>query len=57
MAFKFVIKPIVFADAEDAVAYYEKKSKGLGKLFYDNFLTSLDDIQHKPFLFLILKNL
>jgi toxin ParE1/3/4 len=55
MAFKFVIKPIVFAEAEDAVAYYEKKSKGLGKRFYDNFLTSLDDIQHKPFTFSYIK--
>ena len=56
MAFRIVIKPIVFADAEEAVAYYEKKSNGLGKRFYNNFLTSLDDIEHKPFTYSILKN-
>lgn len=49
MAFKILIKPIVFADADEAVNYYEKKSKGLGKRFYNNFIESLNDIQQRPF--------
>ena len=49
MAFKLVIKPIVFDDAEEAVAYYENKWTGLGKRFYNNFLQSLDDIKANPF--------
>lgn len=55
MAFKLIIKPIVFADADDAVAYYERKSKGLGKRFYNNLLTSLEDIQQNPFTFSYIK--
>jgi len=38
MAFKLVIKPIVFVDAEETIVYYEKKSSGLGKRFYANLL-------------------
>ena len=56
MAFKLLIKPIVFADAEEAIAYYEKKSKGLGKRFYNNFLIALDHIETKPFAFSYIKN-
>ena len=38
MAFKLVIKLIVFADAEEAIVYYEKKLSVLGKCFYANLL-------------------
>jgi len=55
MAFKLVIKPIVFADAEEAVVYYEKKSNNLGKHFYNNFLIAIDDIQTNPFTFSYIK--
>ena len=55
MAFKIIIKPVVFADAEDAVIYYEKKSKGLGKRFYKNFLAALNEIQAKPFTYSFIK--
>ncbi len=48
MVFKLVIKPIVIFDIEEAVDYYEKKVNGLGKLFYNQFLFSLSDIQIKP---------
>ncbi len=55
MAFKIIIKPIVFIDAEEAVIYYEKKSKGLGKRFYNNFLIAVNDIQLKPFTYSYIK--
>ncbi len=57
MAFKIVIMPIVFSDAEEAVVYYEKKLQGLGKRFYNSFLFALDEIQVKPFTFLTSKNM
>ncbi|MDQ3683528.1 MAG: hypothetical protein M3352_10740 [Bacteroidota bacterium] len=56
MAFKLIIKPIVFADADEAVIYYEKKAAGLGKRFYAIFLHSLNKIQNKPFTFSYIKN-
>ena len=49
MVFEVVIKPIVFLDAEEAVKYYEKKVPGLGRRFYNSFITSLGEIEHKPF--------
>ncbi|MDE3143748.1 MAG: hypothetical protein KGL19_06320 [Bacteroidota bacterium] len=49
MAFKIIIKPIVFLDAEEAILYYENQSSGLGKKFYDQFLLSLNNIQLNPF--------
>lgn len=49
MAFKLIIKPIVFSDLEEAVEYYEKKVHGLGRRFYNQFLDALEDIQGKPF--------
>jgi hypothetical protein len=55
MAFKVLVKPIVFLDAEDAVSYYEKKSKGLGKRFYKSFLNSLNEISAKPFVYSFVK--
>ncbi len=49
MAFKLVIKPIVFADTDEAVGYYEMKLKGLGNRFYISFLSTIDNIQTNPF--------
>lgn len=37
MAFKLLIKPIVFVDIDEAVDYNEKKVNGLGKRFYNHF--------------------
>lgn len=45
MAFKIIIKPITFADAEEAVIFYEKRLTGLGKRFYNSFLFALEEIQ------------
>jgi mRNA-degrading endonuclease RelE of RelBE toxin-antitoxin system len=56
MAFELVIKPIVFLDVEDAINYYEKQSKGLGKRFYDSFLTTLQNIQFHPHHYTIVYN-
>jgi hypothetical protein len=55
MAFKIVIKPIVFSDTEEAVIYYENKLPGLGKRFYNSFLFALDEIQLKPSTFSFVK--
>ena len=49
MAFELIIKPIVFADTEEAVEYYEKKSKGLGNRFLYNLFAALEEIQSHPF--------
>lgn len=56
MVFDIIIKPIVFLDAEEAIAYYESKSKGLGKRFYDNFLSSLREIKINPHHYSYIKN-
>ena len=48
MAIELIIKPIAFLDVEDAISYYEQKSKGLGKRFYDSFLATLQNIQSHP---------
>src|SRR6476620_137015 len=55
MAFKIVIKPIVFSDAQEAVVYYEKKLPGLGMRFYTSFLSALNEIQLKPSTFSYIK--
>jgi hypothetical protein len=48
MVFDVIIKPIVFLDVEEAVLYYESKSKGLGKRFYNNFIIALAEIEINP---------
>jgi plasmid stabilization system protein ParE len=48
MAFELIIKPIVFLDVEDAISYYEQRSQGLGKRFYDSFLSTIQSIQAHP---------
>ena len=55
MAFKLLIKPIVFVDVDEAVDYYERKVNGLGKRFYNHFLTSLENIQNRPFTYSYVK--
>jgi hypothetical protein len=55
MDFKLLIKPIVFVDADEAVAYYEEISPGLGNRFYQNFLASIDRIQKHPLNYTIVK--
>ncbi|MGI8950036.1 MAG: hypothetical protein ACR2FN_00480 [Chitinophagaceae bacterium] len=56
MAFNLVIKPIVFADADEALIYSENRLNGLGKRFYNNFLLAMEEIQEKPFTFSYIKN-
>jgi mRNA-degrading endonuclease RelE of RelBE toxin-antitoxin system len=55
MAYKVVIKTLVFADAEDAFTWYNKQIDGLGNRFYHHFLNTLDNIQAKPLTFSYLK--
>lgn len=56
MGFEIVIKPIVFLDVDDAIAYYEKQSKGLGNRFFKHFLSTLENIQTKPFTYSFVKD-
>ncbi len=55
MAYKVVIKPLVFADAEDAFIWYNKQIEGLCNRFYHHFLNTVDTIQAKPYTFSYLK--
>jgi len=56
MVFKLIIKPIVFVDVDEAVDYYENKVGGLGKRFYNNFLSSVGTIHDKPFIHSYIKD-
>jgi toxin ParE1/3/4 len=55
MAYKVIVKPLVFIDADDAYQWYDKQLKGLGNRFYKSFLVTLDNIQVNPFSFSYLK--
>ena len=55
MAFKILIKPIVFIDTDEAVSYYENQLQGLGQKFYSNFLLSLNNVQQQPFIYTFVK--
>jgi plasmid stabilization system protein ParE len=48
MAFKVIIKPVVWLDMDEAVDWYKKKSPGLGKRFYKNFDRAIDKILERP---------
>lgn len=48
MDFELILKPIVFSDLDDAVFFYESRVKGLGKKFYSQFLSCLEDIKTAP---------
>ena len=54
--FEVIIKPIVFLDTDEAVVYYEKQLKGLGKRFFKHFLLTLESIQTKPFTYSFVKD-
>lgn len=56
MVFELLIKPIVFVDIEKAAEYYENQLDGLGKLFYNQFLASLGDIQNQPLTYSYVKD-
>lgn len=38
MAFKIIIKPIVFLDLDEALMWYESEQSGLAQRFYKSFL-------------------
>lgn len=48
MAFKLIIKPIVFIDIEESLIFYKDISNKLSERFYNNFLQSVKDIQLSP---------
>jgi putative addiction module component (TIGR02574 family) len=49
MAFKLQIKPVILLDADEAVRYYEYRLLGLGKRFYTNLLSALNQLLSNPF--------
>lgn len=55
MAYSLIIKPIVFIDAEEAINYYQIKSKGLGNRFYQQIVNTLERIQTNPHTFSYVK--
>jgi ParE toxin of type II toxin-antitoxin system, parDE len=53
MGFKIFITERAQLNIDDAVDYYEFKSKNLGKRFYKDFLSNLKYIAKDPYLFAI----
>ena len=48
MAFKIIIKPIVFLDLDEAINWYEHEQKGLAVRFYKSFETAIERIKKNP---------
>lgn len=48
MVYEPVIKPTVFLDVEEALFFYDKISHHLAIRFYQNFLSSIEEITQAP---------
>ncbi len=48
MVSKVTVKPLAVLDIDEAIEWYEEKSKGLGKRFYLHFQLAIDDILKDP---------
>ncbi len=48
MAFKIVVKPIVWFDLEEAITWYENERQGLGEQFFNNFEDAKEKIEINP---------
>jgi hypothetical protein len=48
MAFKVVIKPIVFIDIDEAVNYYTQESALVAERFYNSVISKIEHIQQSP---------
>ena len=55
MAFKLVLKSIVYWDISESITWYEKKLTGLGKRFFLQFEESINRILANPAAFSFLK--
>lgn len=55
MAYKIIIKPLVFSDVEDAFNWYNKQVVGLGDRYYNQFWITINIIKSQPFVFSYLK--
>jgi len=49
MAFKLIVKPIAYNDIDEAIEWYESKSKGLGKRFLFEIEQLIVKISESPF--------
>jgi len=49
MAFNVLVKPIVYADLDEAIDWYEHKVKGLGKRFLLQVEKARQQIQLNPY--------
>ena len=52
MAFKIIVKPIVFLDLDEALLWYESEQKGLASRFYKSFEDAIERIKRNPHAFL-----
>jgi hypothetical protein len=48
MAFKIIVKPIVFLDIDEAVNFYAQQSVPLAKRFYHTVISRIEHIQKNP---------
>ncbi len=48
MAFKIILKPIVFLDIDEAVNFYAQQSVPLAERFYGTVISKIEHIQHNP---------
>lgn len=55
MAYKLIIKPLVFTDVEEAFKWYNKQIDGLGSRYYNQFWITIENIKSHPFIFSYLK--
>ena len=49
MAFRIIIKPIVWFDLEQAITWYEKQKIGLGRKFFYKFEEGIERIIANPY--------
>lgn len=48
MSFKIKIEPEARTDIQEAISWYNKQQKGLGKKFYSHVLNHIDDLAINP---------
>lgn len=51
MAFKIIIKPIVFLDLDEALMWHESEQSGLAQRFYKSFENAINRIKKNPHAF------
>ena len=52
MAFRIIVKPIVWFDLEEAITWYQSERSGLGKQFFNSFEEVKEKIKANPKVYL-----